>query len=128
MGSYGIGVSRLVAAIIQANHDENGIIWPTAVAPYSVGLLNLDPSNESVTRKSEDLYNGLRENGVDVLYDDRANVQARTKFTDMDLRGMPYQIRVGYKNYDKSSCEVKDRRTGNVSTMSQQSLIDQLKV
>ena len=84
MGSYGIGVSRLVGAIIEAHHDENGIKWPESVAPFKVGLLNLNVKDEACTRLCEDLYQKLLQANVEVLYDDR-DMGPGAKFADMDL-------------------------------------------
>ena len=94
MGSYGIGVSRLVGAAIEASHDENGIVWPAAVAPFAVGLINLKPGAAACDRLCEGLYEKLRELGVEVLYDD-TDERAGGKFATMDLIGLPWQVIVG---------------------------------
>jgi prolyl-tRNA synthetase len=111
MGSYGIGVSRLVGAIIEANHDDKGIKWPASVAPFHVGLLNLKVGDKRAEELAESLYQTLLSNGIDVLYDDR-DERAGTKFADMDLVGLPWQVIVGSKTIDSGTYEVKNRRTG----------------
>ena len=112
MGSYGIGVSRLVGAIIEASHDENGIIWPDPVAPFAVGLINLKAGDAECDAACEDLYGKLRDAGVDVLYDDRAE-RAGAKFADMDLIGLPWQLVVGPRGVKAGTVELKRRATGD---------------
>jgi prolyl-tRNA synthetase len=114
MGSYGIGVSRLVGAIIEASHDEKGIIWPEAVAPFTVGLINLKVGNPSVDALADGLYTQLKNQGIDVLYDDR-DERAGTKFAEMDLIGLPWQVIVGEKALESGLVELKHRKTGKVT-------------
>jgi len=111
MGSYGIGVSRLVGAIIEASHDEAGIIWPESVAPFRVALLNLKVGDNSTDALCGDLYRRLRANGVEVLYDDREE-RAGVKFADADLIGLPWQVIVGPKGAACGMVELKRRRGG----------------
>jgi prolyl-tRNA synthetase len=111
MGSYGVGVSRLVGAIIEASHDDAGIIWPEEVAPFRVGLVNLKAGDAECDRWSEDLYGRLRTAGVEVLYDDRGE-RAGAKLADMDLIGVPWQILVGPRGVKAGVVEFKNRRTG----------------
>jgi prolyl-tRNA synthetase len=111
MGSYGIGISRLVAAIIEAHHDEEGIKWPESVAPFKVGLLNLKIKDEACTRLCEDLYGKLLNADVEVLYDDR-DLGSGAKFADMDLIGLPWQIIIGPRSTSSDQCELKNRKTG----------------
>ena len=111
MGSYGIGVSRLVAAVIEASHDENGIIWPESVAPFRVGRMNLRIDDAGCTAAADDLYGKLQASGVDVLYDDR-DERAGAKFSRMDLIGLPWQIAVGPRGLKDGIVEVKNRATG----------------
>jgi len=111
MGSYGIGVSRLVGAIIESSHDEAGIIWPDPVAPFAVGLINLKAGDAACDAACEDLYGKLRGAGVDVLYDDRAE-RAGAKFADMDLIGLPWQLVVGPRGVKAGTVELKRRATG----------------
>jgi prolyl-tRNA synthetase len=111
MGSYGIGVSRLVGALIEANHDENGIIWPRSVAPFDVGLINLRGADEKCTAAANELYGKLRGQGMPVLYDDR-DESPGAKFATMDLIGLPWQLIVGPRGVAAGTLEVKNRRTG----------------
>lgn len=110
MGCYGIGVSRLIAAIIEQNNDENGIIWPKEVAPYLVHLVCLDMKKDVQKETAEEIYNKLLEEKVEVLYDDRIE-RPGVKFNDADLIGLPIQIIVGRKA-DEGIVEIKVRRTG----------------
>ena len=110
MGSYGIGVSRLMAAIIEARHDDKGIIWPEAVAPYRVGLINMRADDEACAKAADDLYAQLQAAGVEVLYDDR-DERGGAKFATMDLIGLPWQIVVGPKGLANGIVEVKRRAT-----------------
>jgi prolyl-tRNA synthetase len=111
MGSYGIGVSRLVGAIIEASHDDAGIIWPEAVAPFKVGLVNLRVGDAKCVAACDDLYTRLLKAGVEVLYDDR-DESAGAKFAAMDLIGLPYQLVIGPRGLAKNLVEVKERKTG----------------
>jgi len=111
MGSYGIGVSRLVGAIIEASHDEAGIIWPESVAPFTVGLVNLRAGDARCVAASDDLYAKLRRAGIEVLYDDRDDSPG-AKFAAMDLIGLPYQLVIGPRGLDKGVVEFKERKTG----------------
>jgi prolyl-tRNA synthetase len=110
MGSYGIGVSRLVGALIEANHDDAGIVWPQAVAPFRVGLVNLRPQDRHCRAAADDLYGKLRSGGVEVLYDDR-DESPGAKFATMDLIGLPEQIVIGPRGLASGTVEVKDRRS-----------------
>ena len=115
-GSYGIGVSRLVAAIIEANNDEKGIIWPKKVSPYSIGLINVRNDNDVSKSYSEDFYKKFS-HIYEIIYDDR-DVRAGEKFNDMDLIGIPLQVIVGEKNLSNSNIEVKHRNTGKSELIS----------
>ncbi len=117
MGSYGIGVSRLVGAIIEASHDDNGIIWPTAVAPYGVGLINLKTGDSACDQACSELFAFMCAAGIDVLYDDR-DVRAGEKFADMDLIGLPWQIVVGPRGLKNGMAEIKARGSGQRSEVS----------
>ena len=110
-GSYGIGVSRLVGGIIEACHDDDGIVWPWAVAPFHVGLVNLKPGHEGCDALCAQIYDGLTQNGLDVLYDDR-DERAGAKFTTMDLIGLPWQAVIGPRGADAQEVEIKNRATG----------------
>jgi prolyl-tRNA synthetase len=111
MGSYGIGVSRLVGTLIEANHDDAGIIWPEAVAPFRVGLINLRPADDKCRAAADDLYGKLRGAGLDVLYDDR-DESPGAKFAAMDLVGLPDQLIIGPRGLAGRNVEWKQRRSG----------------
>jgi prolyl-tRNA synthetase len=117
MGSYGIGVSRLVGGIIEASHDDAGIIWPETVAPWTIGLINLKVGDSECDAVCEALYAEARRLGVDVLYDDR-DERAGGKFADMDLIGLPWQVAVGPRGLKDGVVEVKRRADGDRSTVS----------
>ncbi len=117
MGSYGIGVSRLMGAIIEAHHDERGIKWPEAVAPFKVGLVNLRTGDAACDKVCEDMYRTLSEQGVEVLYDDR-DERAGAKFADMDLIGLPWQLVAGPKGIAAGLVELKNRHTGEKQELS----------
>ncbi|MFO1134514.1 MAG: proline--tRNA ligase [Rhodoblastus sp.] len=117
MGSYGIGPSRLVAAIIEASHDDNGIVWPESVAPFKVGLANLKVGDAATDAACADLYARLGAAGVDTLYDDR-DERPGAKFATMDLIGLPWQVIVGPKGLAEGKVEVKNRKTGEKAMLS----------
>ena len=125
MGSYGIGVSRLVGGIIEASHDENGIIWPESVAPFHVGLINLKISDDGCNAACDKLFHDLDAAGIEVLYDDR-DERAGAKFNDMDLIGLPWQVTIGPKGVEKNIAELKNRKTGEKSEVSIDSVISTL--
>jgi prolyl-tRNA synthetase len=112
MGSYGIGVSRLVAAIIEASHDDAGIIWPDSVAPFSVGLVNLKPGDEATDEVAEALRVVCERSGISVLYDD-LEARAGAKFASMDLIGLPWQLIVGPARVAAGEVEIKRRATAS---------------
>ena len=112
MGSYGIGVSRLVGAIIEASHDDAGIVWPPAVAPFALGLVNLKPGAAECDKICNDLYARFCDMGIDVLYDDTDD-RAGGKFATMDLIGLPSQIVVGPRGASAGIVELKDRKSGS---------------
>ena len=116
-GSYGIGVSRLVGAIIEASHDDNGCIWPKSVAPFGVGIINLKAGDEAADAACEDLYAKLSDLGCDPLYDD-TNERGGVKFGRMDLIGLPYQVTIGPRGLKNGVVEVKTRATGEKVEMS----------
>ena len=117
MGSYGIGPSRLAAALIEAGHDDAGMIWPEAVAPFAVGLINLKIGDSACDAACERIYRALGEAGVETLYDDR-DERAGAKFAAMDLIGLPRQIIVGPKSLAEGKVEMKSRRDGARALMS----------
>ena len=122
MGSHGIGVSRLVGALIEANHDKDGIIWPKAVAPFDVAIVNLKQGDNGTDRVCEEIYKGLTEMGLDPLYDDREE-RAGVKFAAMDLIGIPLRVTVGPRGLKMNSVEVRFRQTGIVEEMSSESAV-----
>ena len=117
MGSYGIGPSRLVAAIIEASHDEAGIIWPESVAPYQVGILNLKQGDAATDQASETLYRELTASGVETLYND-LDERPGAKFAAMDLIGIPWQVLVGPKGLKEGKIELKRRLDGTRELLS----------
>ncbi len=127
MGSYGVGVSRLVGAVIEAHHDENGCKWPIPVAPFHAGVVNLKQGDEACDQQCEALTQALEAAGVDVLYDDTAS-RAGEKFARMDLIGLPFQIVVGPRGLKEGVVEVKNRATGEKTesppAAAQQMIID----
>jgi prolyl-tRNA synthetase len=125
MGSYGIGVSRLPAAIIEASHDGAGIVWPVPVAPFEVGLVNLKPGDKATDAACDKLYGELGKAGISVLYDDTEE-RAGAKFATMDLIGLPYQLIVGPKGLKGGEVEVKERRSGTRSTAALQAAVERL--
>jgi len=110
MGCYGVGVSRIVAAAIEQNHDDKGIIWPYAIAPFHVNVICLDPKKEEVLKECESVYQIIKDAGHDVLLDDR-DIRAGQKFTDNEILGIPYSIVIGPKNFSKNSFEFVSRKT-----------------
>jgi prolyl-tRNA synthetase len=113
MGTYGIGVTRTVAAVIEQLHDENGMIWPYPIAPYAVHVIAVNAKDETTRTTAESIYEGLSARGVEVLYDDR-DERPGTKFKDADLLGMPLRVTVGEKGLKDGVVELRDRRTGAV--------------
>ena len=111
MGSYGIGVGRALAAIIETHHDDNGVIWPVAVAPFEVSIILVSMRDEATVAAGEDLYTQLRQRGVDVVIDDR-DARAGVKFADTELTGIPWRITVGPKGVAAGMAELTSRVTG----------------
>ena len=107
MGCYGIGIGRLLASIIEANHDEDGIIWPPAVAPYQIHLMHIGKGDE-VRQRTEALYTELRAQGYEVLYDDRQESPG-VKFNEADLLGMPLRLTISQRTLETDSVEIKRR-------------------
>jgi prolyl-tRNA synthetase len=125
MGSYGVGVSRLVGAIIEASHDDDGIVWPDAVAPFKVGLINMRADNEDCVAAADDLYARLGAAGVEVLYDDR-DERGGAKFATMDVIGLPWQLIVGPRGLEKGVVELKRRATGEREELSPDAALEKL--
>jgi len=124
-GSYGVGVSRLVGGIIEASHDDNGIIWPEGVAPFKVGLVNLKVGDAEADAACEDLYAKLSKAGVTVLYDD-TDERAGAKFSNMDLIGLPWQLVVGPRGLKSGVVELKNRATGERVELSPEAALNKL--
>jgi prolyl-tRNA synthetase len=124
-GSYGIGVSRLPAAIIEASHDDAGIVWPVPVAPFEVGLVNLKSGDKETDAACDSLYGRLQQAGVSVLYDDTQE-RPGGKFATMDLIGLPFQLIVGPKGLKTGEVEVKDRKSGARTTASPEVAVNRL--
>ena len=127
MGSYGIGIERIIACYIEQNYDEHGIIWQEPLAPFQFHIIGLNMKKEEVAGKCEEIYKELTEAGYDVLLDDRKDLQAGFKFNDADLIGVPFQIVVGDKGLKENSVEVKNRRTGEREKVALDSLYGKLK-
>jgi prolyl-tRNA synthetase len=125
MGSYGIGVSRLVGAIIEASHDDKGIVWPDQIAPFQVGLINMRADSVDVTAAADAIYARLQEAGVDTLYDDR-DERGGAKFATMDLIGLPWQLIVGPKGLERGVVELKRRSDGEREELSIESALARL--
>jgi len=123
MGSYGIGVSRLVGGIIEASHDDKGIIWPRAVAPFDVAVVNLKPDDDACDSCAEDLYARLAAAGGDPLLDDR-DERPGAKLASIDLIGIPWQIVVGPRGMASGVVEVKNRATGETAEVSPESALN----
>lgn len=126
MGSYGIGVERILACYIEQNYDEKGIIWKEPLSPFDIHLIGLNMKNSSVAETSEKLYSQLQNEGYEVLFDDRIEGSAGVKFNDADLIGLPLQIIVGEKNLKENKVEIKNRRTGTKKLVELNKLFESL--
>lgn len=124
-GSYGIGVSRLAGAIIEASHDEAGIIWPDPVAPFNAALINLKAGDGKTDAACEDLYAKLHSAGIDTLYDDTDD-RAGAKFATMDLIGLPWQVIVGPRGLESGEVEIKRRATGERETLTPEAALNRI--
>nr|WP_294850165.1 proline--tRNA ligase [uncultured Sphingomonas sp.] len=125
MGSYGIGVSRLVGAIIEASHDEKGIVWPEEVAPWKVGLVTMRGDDEASVKAADDIYARLSAANIEVLYDDR-DERGGVKLGSMDLMGLPWQLIIGPRGLASGVVELKNRRTGDKEELSIDAAIERL--
>ena len=127
MGCYGIGASRIVAAAIEQNHDEKGIIWPKALAPFEVALVEVNPKKkDEIKEKSSEIYNLLKENDIDVLWDDREK-RPGVKFTDMEVTGIPLTIIIGERTLETGEIEIKKRQDEKPQLVSHRNLISTVK-
>lgn len=109
MGSYGIGIGRAIATIIETHNNEKGIIWPASVAPYQIHLIGLDLFDENIKKQAQDIYNQLQKKNIEVLYDDRDDVSAGAKFADADLIGIPVRLVISKRSLEKGGIELKNR-------------------
>ena len=125
MGSHGIGVSRLIGAIIEACHDDNGIIWPEGVTPFRCGIVNLKQGDSETDAACDSLYNALTALGLDPLYDDRKE-RAGSKFATMDLIGLPWRITVGPRGLKNGVVELTSRRTGDSEEMPAETVLERV--
>jgi prolyl-tRNA synthetase len=126
MGSYGIGVERVMACYLEQNHDDKGVIWDKTLAPFQCHLIGLNMKSDLISSTCEDIYNKLQAKGYEVLFDDRNDVSAGFKFNDADLLGMPIQIVVGERNLKENMIELKERRTNEKTKISLDDLYDKL--
>jgi prolyl-tRNA synthetase len=125
MGCYGIGVNRIIAATIELNNDKKGIIWPSSIAPFKVIVLPINYEKDEIRRVTDEVYNELKNKGIEVLLDDR-DESAGVKFNDAELIGIPLQIVIGEKGLKKGILELKDRKTGKVIEVKKQELINKV--
>ncbi|HEX7230296.1 MAG TPA: proline--tRNA ligase [Candidatus Binatia bacterium] len=125
MGCYGIGISRLVAAAIEQNHDVNGIIWPISIAPFEVLLLPINYKDSRIREAADTLYASLHENGIDVLLDDR-DERPGVKFKDADLVGIPLRVTIGPKTLEKGRVELRRRREGETEEVARDEVINKI--
>ena len=126
MGCYGIGVSRLIAAIIETNNDANGIIWPKEVAPFDVEILPLQVTDQETMDLARQYCGDLEQAGFAVLVDDRDESAGR-KFNDADLIGIPQRITIGKRTLKEGKVEIKNRRTGEILTVVKENAVTQVR-
>ncbi len=122
MGSYGIGLGRLMGTIVEVLADDKGIVWPESVAPFAVHLIEIGSKDESVKERAEKIYKTLEEKNIEVLYDDR-DARAGEKFADADLIGIPYQVIVSERGNAEGTVEVKNRKTGEVKIVKEEGVL-----
>jgi prolyl-tRNA synthetase len=127
MGCYGIGLSRMIGAVVEANHDDKGIIWPKSLSPFLVHLIELKSASQKVKATALKIYQDLQKQGIQVLYDDRADKSPGEKFAEADLIGIPYRIVVSEKTLAKNSVEIKERNKNSVKLVKAKDLIKILK-
>ena len=125
MGCYGIGISRIVAASIEQNHDDKGIIWPGEIAPFEIIIIVLNDKSSDLTEKGQEIYNSIKAIGKEVVIDDR-DERAGVKFAEADLIGIPQQIVLSKRGIDQGTIELVDRRTGNKEDLSIEDLIQRI--
>ena len=125
MGSYGIGISRLVGAIIEAYHDDKGIKWPLSVAPFKIGIINLMPEDDNCSKTSDTIYNKIKDKNIEVIFDDR-NCGIGKKLSDNELIGIPIQIIIGKRDLANNVVEIKNRLTNSSNKISLDSALDEV--
>ncbi|GIS85523.1 MAG: proline--tRNA ligase [Woeseia sp.] len=125
MGCYGIGISRIVAASIEQNHDDKGIIWPGEIAPFEIIIIVLNDKSSDLTEKGQEIYNSIKAIGKEVVIDDR-DERAGVKFAEADLIGIPQQIVLSKRGIDQGTIELVDRRSGNKEDLSIEDLIQRI--
>ena len=126
MGCYGIGVGRTMAAAIEQNNDEHGIVWPRSIAPFEVVVVPINAKNEEQLRYAEGVYGELKQAGIDVLLDDRPE-RAGVKFKDCDLIGYPVRIAIGPKALEEGTIEVKVRKSGEMFLYKRETYLDEVR-
>ena len=126
MGSYGIGIERIIAASIEQNHDHEGIVWDRVLAPYDVHIIPIKMDNPEIIQLSEEIYSELQNQNIEILIDDREGTPG-FKFKDADLLGMPLQIIIGDKWLNNQQIEIKDRKTGEVNLASKKDIVEMVK-
>jgi prolyl-tRNA synthetase len=126
MGTYGIGITRTVAAVIEQLHDPNGIVWPFSIAPYHVHLVPVNVNHEETSRVAEAIYERLTKGGVETLIDDR-DERPGAKFKDADLIGVPLRVTIGEKGLKDGIVELRDRKTGQVDRVPSGEAADECK-
>jgi prolyl-tRNA synthetase len=126
MGCYGIGVSRLVATIIEQNHDPAGIVWPSEVSPYKLVVLPLDITDPKIMEFASGVYRDMKASGIEVLFDDR-DERAGVKFKDADLIGVPLQVIVGKESVKKNTIELKVRKDNSKTVDTPEAVVRRVK-
>jgi prolyl-tRNA synthetase len=125
MGSYGIGPARIAAAAVEQGNDENGIIWPAAIAPYQLLIIPVNVKDTKSMDVAEEMYAALEKKGFEILIDDR-DERAGVKFKDADLIGIPYRIIIGEKNLKEGLVELKERKTGKIEKVKVEEAIEMI--
>ncbi|HUO50523.1 MAG TPA: aminoacyl--tRNA ligase-related protein [Candidatus Paceibacterota bacterium] len=126
LGSYGIGITRLMGAVVEVLSDDKGIVWPEEIAPYQVHLVSISGGNDDVIQEANRVYDLLQESGIEILYDDR-DARAGEKFADADLIGIPVRLVISEKTMSEGGLERIDRKTGSITFVSDNELVDSLK-
>jgi prolyl-tRNA synthetase len=123
LGSYGIGITRLMGVVVEIFADDKGLVWPTELAPFAVHLVSVTSGNEQVTKEADRLYDQLREAGIEVLYDDR-DTRAGEKFADSDLLGIPLRLVVSEKTMAEGAVEVVERASGSSKLVPESGILE----